>query len=195
MRIARVLLFSMIIAAAGVGAEAAEPLPCADKLLNNMRFLIGEWDFVLKTPIEVDQWLETTGTSTVTTAVGDCVLVEKVESTRGERAFESMRLYTVRANGQGLQLAIMDTEHKPIFVYESYAVQPRVFTVRVTAPGRGVVMGRQRYTEVTQDRFLLINERSKDGGRIWDEAGTYEYRRRGTAAAADAAAAAPPVKP
>lgn len=177
MRIATSLITVLLIAAAS-GANAQDAAPCRQPVLTQLDFLEGDWTVAARTRLAANpvSWEENTATAHFETLSRGCVLMERFLGTRRGRPFELLRILTGRPQGDGLQLSLTDSEHGPLFGFESTKDEPLLFAARITT-ANGPVMLRQRFAEVTGDRFVLTSERSADDGAHWDLTGRAEYRR------------------
>lgn len=177
MRFATPLFVVIGIAAAGQ-AIAQDAAPCRQPVLAHLAFLPGEWDVTARTRLGANPvvWEDSTATARFESLSRDCVVMERFRGSRRGKPFELLRILTARPQGEGLQLSLTDSEHGPLFGFESTTDEPLLFTARITT-ANGPVSLRQRISEVGVDRFVLTAERSADGGSTWDLTGRAEYRR------------------
>jgi hypothetical protein len=177
MRIATSVLVTILILPAWTAL--AEAAPCHKPVLAQLDFLEGEWTVEARSRLSANPvtWEETKASSRFETMLLDCAVLERFVSTRRGKPFELLRLLTGRPQGAGLQLSLSDSEHGPLYTFESSTEAPLVFVTRIVASNGPVVL-RQRFSEVTRDRFVLTSERSGDDGATWDVTGRGEYRRR-----------------
>ena len=177
MRFATPLFVVIGIAAAGQ-AIAQDAVPCRQPVLAHLAFLPGEWDVTARTRLGANPvvWEDSTATARFESLSRDCVVMERFRGSRRGKPFELLRILTARPQGEGLQLSLTDSEHGPLFGFESTTDEPLLFTARITT-ANGPVSLRQRISEVGVDRFVLTAERSADGGSTWDLTGRAEYRR------------------
>ena len=177
MRIATWLTVATLIATAGNGNAQDSP-PCRQPVLAQIDFLAGDWTVAARTRLAANPvtWEESAATAHFERLSRDCVVMERLRGTRRGKPFELLRVLTGRPQGEGLQLSLTDSEHGPLYTFESTKDEPLRFGTRITT-ANGPVMLRQRFTEVTEDRFVLTAERSPDEGANWDVTGRAEYRR------------------
>jgi hypothetical protein len=107
-----------------------------------------------------------------------CLLIEQYAGSRRGQPFEAVRVFAVTADGKGLRLALADSEHGPLFIFDG-APEPDgiAFYTEVTTP-RGKVRLRVRIRDIAKDSFVTESQRSVDEGKTWDTTGRAEYRRR-----------------
>jgi hypothetical protein len=185
----RAIAFAAAILALGAAAPAANgdpatapadrPAPCNQPVLARLAFLPGTWDVRVRTRLSgnPNDWEESVARSVIERRVRDCVLVERATGTRRGGPFEALRLFAARMGGDGLQLAVADSEHGPLLLYEGAAGDSGLaFTMPITTPA-GDVLLRVRYDGIGPGGFVSRSERSTDGGRTWDLTGRAEYRR------------------
>jgi hypothetical protein len=159
--------------------DAQEPPPCSHPILSSIRFLEGSWSIRSESRLSASpaDWESGAATSTIESVMRDCALIERYAGTRRGRPFEALRVFAATASGAGLRLALADSEHGPLFVFDGGAEADGVaFYTDVTTPA-GRVRLRVRLRDIGADRFVSESQRSVDEGKTWDTTGRSEYRR------------------
>jgi hypothetical protein len=107
-----------------------------------------------------------------------CAFIERYSGTRRGQPLEAVRLFTATPAGTGLRLALADSEHGPLFVFDGGPEGNGVtFYTQVMTPN-GQVRLRVRILDIAAASFVTESQRSTDEGRTWDTTGHAEYRRR-----------------
>lgn len=171
----------LILAAVAPGfITAQEAPPCAHPILSRIRFLEGSWNVQTRIRLSANpsDWESGVATATIESVMRDCAFIERYAGTRRGRPIEAVRVFTATASGAGLRLALADSEHGPMFVFDGGPEGDGVaFYTQVTTPG-GQVRLRVRLLDIGAASFATENQRSVDEGRTWDLTGRAEYRRR-----------------
>ena len=170
----------LTICTATMPAVAADPPPCTQPVLAHLDFLTGTFEVRARTRLSgnPDDWEESVGTSEFERRVLDCAVLESYKGTRRSKPFEALRLFTGRPDGKSLRVAVSDSEHGPLYVYEGEPADSGLtFLLPLTIPS-GHVLLRIRYDAITRDGFATESARSTDLGKTWDTTGRAEYRRR-----------------
>ena len=160
-------------------AGAQDAPPCAQPILEQIRFLEGSWTVQARSRLSANptDWESSTGAATIESGMRRCAFIERYRGTRRGRVFEAIRVFTATAAGAGLRLSIADSEHGPLFSYDGGPETDVVaFHTQVTTPN-GQVRLRITMSDIRQDSFVTESHRSTDEGRTWDLTGRSEYRR------------------
>lgn len=189
MRILTSALVFILATSAAAPLAAQEAPPCEQAAFAHLRPLAGSWTVQARTRLSRDakDWEEGAAQSRIEPLMRDCVLLERYEGTRRGRPFEALRLFAAKAEAPRVQVAVSDSEHGPLYLYEGNAAAGEAtFYTTVTTPA-GPVRLRLRYSEIRPDSFVVESQRSVDEGETWDTTGRAKYRRRPTEAQQPAA--------
>lgn len=175
-----VVLLTLATGLAGRLAAQDTP-PCERPVLGDIQFLEGSWTVHASGRLSANpsDWETTVASATVEPVMRGCAFIERYTGTRRGRPYEAVRVYAAMAEGRGLQVALADSEHGPVFLFEGGpAVGGLEFYSQVTTPA-GPVRLRLRFEAISANHFVVESQRSPDGGKTWDTTGRAEYRRRG----------------
>lgn len=177
-RKAPLLLMMTVAFPASLTGQSAPP--CSQAIFSAVRSLEGSWNIQSRARLSAspDDWESGVGTATIQQAMRGCLLIEQYAGSRRGQPFEAVRVFAVTADGKGLRLALADSEHGPLFIFDG-APEPDgiAFYTEVTTP-RGKVRLRVRIRDIAKDSFVTESQRSVDEGKTWDTTGRAEYRRR-----------------
>jgi hypothetical protein len=160
--------------------NAQDAPPCAHPILSRIRFLEGSWTIQSRARLSASptDWESGIATATIESVMRGCAFIERYAGTRRGQPFEAVRLFTATASGAGLRLALADSEHGPLFVFDGGPEGDGItFYTEVMTPN-GQVRLRVRILHIAAASFVTESQRSADQGRTWDTTGHAEYRRR-----------------